>query len=448
MDCDDATSPRSSRGTDVVDHTTQTMEWTQLPPVNTPSRGLHRRVRDGLGDRACIKFLERHLESVRTSATHQLEGTDGHLEDNQPTSPSRNNHSNHVREQVRRYSVSSPDAVVPANLGAMSLHRHSAAAGVRTVTVQSSRQSISSTDESAGMANRTILLPPPGCQVGSAPRRSVRLARQSTDPTLRILATGTPGSSDQCDVDTLDQPRSPLHLSSMEPTANGSAEAPARTGLCDPDNSLVAVGNLVPSATSDRSTTPVDDASTARSTSARSPRKRPGEEPSLVSYCLEGKIRRLEDVGASSECTETVLRSNPRKYLRYAQIQSRYLRWCQEQQRDPLDAHATNVINFLAEGRSLHNWAPTTLASYRSAIMDMFADGDSVQDRSSHKLFFKAINDSEIRSLQTTRVNLSPVLSYVIQLGPTLTSLLRTSPRNCAGSWAFVASYVLRISNG
>lgn len=50
------------------------------------------------------------------------------------------------------------------------------------------------------------------------------------------------------------------------------------------------------------------------------------------------------------------------------------LRCCHEQQCDPLDAHATNIINFLAEGRSLHNWVPNTLASYRSAILDMFPD--------------------------------------------------------------------------
>lgn len=42
------------------------------------------------------------------------------------------------------------------------------------------------------------------------------------------------------------------------------------------------------------------------------PLKRTGEEPSLASYCLDNKIRRQEDLGASYGYTETVLRSNPK----------------------------------------------------------------------------------------------------------------------------------------
>lgn len=42
MDCDDASSPGNPVESDVMDDTTQTMEWTPFPPVNIPSKGLHR----------------------------------------------------------------------------------------------------------------------------------------------------------------------------------------------------------------------------------------------------------------------------------------------------------------------------------------------------------------------------------------------------------------------
>jgi hypothetical protein len=107
----------------------------------------------------------------------------------------------------------------------------------------------------------------------------------------------------------------------------------------------------------------------------------------------------------------------PTQYLRYAQIQARYLQWCQTYNHNPFDDRAATVLNFLAEGRSQRNWAPNTLSSYRSAILDMFPTRDNVQDLWSHKLFFKAVNDSEIRSLQTQHVNLSPIIEHLQQLG-------------------------------
>jgi hypothetical protein len=68
-----------------------------------------------------------------------------------------------------------------------------------------------------------------------------------------------------------------------------------------------------------------------------------------------------------------------------------------------------------AEGRSQSNWAPNTLSSYRSAILDMFPVTRNIQDLWSHKLFFKAVNDLEIRSLQTQHINLSPIIEHLQQ---------------------------------
>jgi hypothetical protein len=58
-----------------------------------------------------------------------------------------------------------------------------------------------------------------------------------------------------------------------------------------------------------------------------------------------------------------------------------------------------------------------TLSSYRSVILNMFPTRDNVQDLWSHKLFFEAVNYSEIRSLQTQHINLSPIIEHHRQLG-------------------------------
>jgi hypothetical protein len=86
-------------------------------------------------------------------------------------------------------------------------------------------------------------------------------------------------------------------------------------------------------------------------------------------------------------------------------------------QAQPFNDRATSFLNYLAAGHSQHNWTPNTLSSYGSAILDLFPAYENVQDLWSHILFFKAVNDSEIRSLYTQHINIPPIIGHLQQLG-------------------------------
>jgi hypothetical protein len=53
--------------------------------------------------------------------------------------------------------------------------------------------------------------------------------------------------------------------------------------------------------------------------------KRPAGESALVAGCMEHKLRGLQLIGADENASEIIMQANPCRYLRYAQVQSKYL---------------------------------------------------------------------------------------------------------------------------
>jgi len=226
------------------------------------------------------------------------------------------------------------------------------------------------------------------------------------------------GYGDRRHDPVLDELGPTIPLPSMEPSPADCYQDPSGTSQRDSDHPVVAVCDLVPDASLNSAATPSDDPSSPSAPARRSLSKRPLRESALVAECMEHKIRRIEEAGASTTATELIMSANPKRYIRYAQTQAKYFAWCQEQGVEPMDPSGVNVVNFLAEGHARLNWSLQTIATYRSAILDLFSNRDTIRESFAHKSFMQAVQDKSIRAEQSRPVDITPILTHFRALGP------------------------------
>lgn len=110
------------------------------------------------------------------------------------------------------------------------------------------------------------------------------------------------------------------------------------------------------------------------------------------------------------------MRANPRRYMRYAQVQAKFLGWCRDHSVEP--KQPSSLLNFLAYGHTTLGWSFQTLANYRSSILDMFEDREAILSFWPLKTFFQAVQESTIRADRSRPVDIQPIIQHFHGLGP------------------------------
>jgi hypothetical protein len=203
----------------------------------------------------------------------------------------------------------------------------------------------------------------------------------------------------------------------VEPVTSNCSEDTKRASFSHSDHTLVADSDMVPIPANDSSTPAAVRPSPVRASTNRPHLKRPARESALVADCLEHKIRRIEASGADATTSEIIMRGNPKRYLRYAQVQAKFKAWCREREIDWADPSGAPIINFLAFGRENFQWKVSTLESYRSSILDLFDNRLAIRESYIHTAFFQAVLDQTVREDRHQPVDISPILAYFEQLG-------------------------------
>lgn len=126
---------------------------------------------------------------------------------------------------------------------------------------------------------------------------------------------------------------------------------------------------------------------------------------------MEHKIQRLEQASVDSNVMDTVMRANPRRYMRYAQVQAKYLGWCRDNSLD--GDQPCSLLNFLAHGRSNLGWSLQTLLNYRSAVLDRFENRMEVINFWPLRTFFQAIQESSIRAANSRPIDIQPIVDHL-----------------------------------
>jgi hypothetical protein len=136
----------------------------------------------------------------------------------------------------------------------------------------------------------------------------------------------------------------------------------------------------------------------------------------LVADRLDHKIGRLEEAGTDTNVTNAIMQANPRRYLRHAQVQAKFVGWCRDQSLD--SSQPASVLNFLVHGHTNLQWSLQTLLNYRSSIADMFDDRASIIEFWPLRTFFQAVQETTLRQIQSRPVDISPIVNHFHSLGP------------------------------
>jgi hypothetical protein len=424
MDFSALSISNSQGGTNMVERTITRLERSDFPSLPSRRGGIHRRLRLRLGHSRRPPLLEWPVDIGRTTTSHQPKRALDNMESPPIASMDRlddsdtlrQHHSDRVCQQVRRHSLTPPSRNCSEDMELLFADEDPNPPELHSVPLQSSRCSIQEEDDATGVENCADLLQAAEQEMGSSLDRHVRQSIEPPSPQICVMGTGSGSVCNGCNVVQLEQSGSSLHLPTMEPSAPGDLQASTRTSSGNTDNPLVADSDLVPDAPPDSVPTTASNSSQDGPPSSRLPRKRPARESSLVADRLEHKIRRLEESGADTSVTDLVMRANPKRYLRYAQVQAKFLGWCRDHEADP--SEAASVLNFLAHGREHFNWSIQTLLNYRSSIADMFDDRSTILEFWPLRTFFQAVQDTTIRSHNSTPVDIAPIIRHLHQLGP------------------------------
>ena len=194
------------------------------------------------------------------------------------------------------------------------------------------------------------MLCPSGPQVGSLHGGNVRSSNQSPSPSLCDLEVRLGSPSDGCHVDGLAANGQSIALPSMESVTTNDCQdwrEHVNATLITP---WWTSGYLVSSSETNGPTKTTEASSNDCPSISRTSSKRPARESALVASCLESKIRRLEVAGADPNVTDMVMRANPRRYMRYAQMQAKFLGWCRDHSVE--SKQPSSLLNFLAYGHA------------------------------------------------------------------------------------------------
>ena len=328
----------------------------------------------------------------------------------------RQHNHDRIRQQVRRNSFSPSPDHCPEDLGLLFEDEHTPPVELCSISIQSGGRTVETPDITTRVADIPDIFPTAGEEVGSSFDRHVRQSLEPSDSTVCVLETGTNSLGNGCNVPQLESPRPPLSLPSMEPSRTGDSQTSTRTNISDFDHAMVAHSNLVSGPEEPSPTTPTPNSSLDGPSSSRLRRKRPARESALVVDRMEHKIRRLEEAGADPNVTNTIMQANPRRYLRYAQVQAKFMGWCRDNSAN--HENPASVLNFLAHGRTQLGWSLQTLMNYRSSIADMFPDRASILDFWPLQTFFQAVQDTTIRNIQSRPADIQPIIEHFHHLGP------------------------------
>ncbi|OAD67093.1 hypothetical protein PHYBLDRAFT_174477 [Phycomyces blakesleeanus NRRL 1555(-)] len=230
------------------------------------------------------------------------------------------------------------------------------------------------------------------------------------------------GSASICDgrtFCTLDNLASPISLSAMEPTSPHTAETTTREGSSYVDNAQLVERPLVSSPPPAVVPPANPHPSSPGPSRTRLRRPRSPEEPTLEHDRVGHKLRRLEDQGFDDNANIIIL-NRDRNHSRqsYNRIQRAYIDWAHHHDVDPFIPNPVHIVNYLAYGATHLKWKASTCQAYRSAILDLYSDKDSIVKDSTYIEFFSALNEQNLLSFHRPTYDIAPVIRFIHNLGP------------------------------
>ncbi|KAG2187196.1 hypothetical protein INT44_004868 [Umbelopsis vinacea] len=257
------------------------------------------------------------------------------------------------------------------------------------------------------------------------------------------LASASNSNAHGRSIVPVDQPRSSICLSTLEPYHASHQQSTSRTHQHDVDHTAMDVGNVVPYDTLINQSSSTDSTSPSRTSSARPRSPSAPEEPSLAVSGLGLKMRRLTAEGVDERALTIIASAQGRTQARKDNLQDRYIRWCLSHSCNPQSP--ASLVNFLADARITRGLAASTLQAYRSTLLDLFEDRQAAASSAPLQTFLQAINSQTVRQEKNTSVDINPVTHHFRNLGSN--SLLPIAQLTSKLCWLLGVCGFLRASD-
>ncbi|OMJ07096.1 hypothetical protein AYI70_g12433 [Smittium culicis] len=143
-------------------------------------------------------------------------------------------------------------------------------------------------------------------------------------------------------------------------------------------------------------------------------------EQELVPYGVEDQRSTFEAQGISKQAIDLILMNYRRVKRRstYLQTQQKFLAWHRATYVNTGIA-AAHVVNYLVDIYTKDKLSVSTIKAYRSAICQLSEDPHSISEEDCMRRFLIELEETNIKSFVKPKIDISPVIQYFMELGPT-----------------------------
>ncbi|KAG9063323.1 hypothetical protein KI688_004205 [Linnemannia hyalina] len=158
-------------------------------------------------------------------------------------------------------------------------------------------QDITATNE---VESRSTILSTPQLDLGSSPRRSLRIAARHSAPTPFLLAPSSNVDGNGRPSPQLEEIRQPIPVPAVESDPTGTAATQIEEVGCHSDRSVLAISSMVPVGTGDVRLSSGPDPKDHHASSPRKRKSYPTQEPSLVVsvHSLQSPLKEIANIKA------------------------------------------------------------------------------------------------------------------------------------------------------
>lgn len=417
---------------DLVDQSTQQMEWSTSSESSTNNANIHGCIRQRLRDCVERPALSRQMDSHRAIISHQLQRAFSRSENisshsgatqQSPAALYGQYVSHRLYQEVRRNEITQTEQPRDDHLETLFSQLHTAFHSLCTFENEPSRCSFTCDGSTNRMDITETNVPLSKSPMGTPPLGSICFTTEPSTSSVCELELPPSSSVDQRLQSSLEHYPEPPSLSgaTLEPVDDDFTTPTTTTGGSDIDHPKLADSPLVSSS----STTDAATTSHSSPPSGSQKRRRPASEEGteMDSPGLEHP-RKHRVVNSSTSLSKNAVAVISNKTCsvtarQYAYRQQAYQRWCQTRDWDPSAPSAYQLVNYLADNYTFRKWKLSTVQSYANSILLLFPASEQTSIRQSkvYQDFFQGLCQSSIQPNKSWEYNVLPITDYLISLG-------------------------------
>ncbi|OMH83609.1 hypothetical protein AX774_g2884 [Zancudomyces culisetae] len=351
-----------------------------------------------------------------------------------------------IKEEVRRDAISEPPEHGGENLGVLPEDGDQTPDGIHSNGDQPSRCPLQVEDTERVGATRSSVSGASG-EMGALHDRHVRVSNEREATNIRELVQGQKSNNSGCLFTVMEEVEPGIHVSAMEFTAKDNQQDQRGESRSDFDYTQLDVSDMV--SIVERNGYGTTSTNPSSSSNTRKHELDHEEEQSMDTDSMEGERRNYTIRGLSSEAF-SFINDNPRankRRKRQLPIQNRMREWKQYHTGGTGEGiEVVDIINFLSEISNKSKLRPSSILTYKSALLGMVAnlDENSEQFKILNR-FTMAVKENQFKYFINNNINIKPIIEKIIEWGTT--NDLETTKLTSKLCWLLATAGFLRPSD-